>query len=362
MVVGVGPFKAIIPNQYGAGQYLVQSDAVVNLTFADGEAAVARIDRIIARVYNTALDSSGQSDAFVEYLKGQASGAATSVPNGALLLWEVSVPAGTSAGGGGINFTSVAVDKRVYTTASGGIIPVASTVEMTAITNQYEGMTVHVKDVDHIYTHDGTSFKLRGQASVASASNLSSISNPWDGLIVSARDTNILYQYSGSAWVPCAGNVKFVSKPIGTAKASNTTFSADPHLTLAMEANATYVIKLVGFLTGSATAGGDYKWRFTFPAGATVSAGQIGMGQGNTSDVATSTADFAAGYGQTTSPTASTQWLGAIAAAPTMHIVEGLAITGGTAGSLTLEWAQVTSNGVGTTLLPGSYLRLERVA
>jgi hypothetical protein len=129
-----------------------------------------------------------------------------------------------------------------------------------------------------------------------------------------------------------------------------------------MEANATYIIKLVGILTGSATATGDYKWRFAFPTGATVTAGQIGMGQGQASDVATSSADFAAGYGQTTSPTASTQWLGAIAAAPTVHIVEGLVINGGTAGNLTLEWAQVSANGVGTTLLPGSYLRLERVA
>lgn len=204
MVAGVGPFKAILPNQSGAGQFLVQSDAEELLTFAAGEASVIRYDRIIVRVYNDAQDASGQSEAFVEYLKGQASGAATNVPNGALLLWEFPVPAGASAGTGGINFTSIGIDQRVYTSASGGIIPVGSTSELSTWTSPYEGLTVYAKDIDAIYVHDGTSFKLRGQASVASFANLSSVVNPVDGSLATVRDTNYLYQWDGSSWVNVA--------------------------------------------------------------------------------------------------------------------------------------------------------------
>ena len=205
MVVGVGALKAIILNQSGSGQHLVQSDSTVNLTFADGESTVTRTDRIIVRVYNNDQDSSGISDAAIEYLKGQASGTATAVPNGALLLWEVPVPQGASAGGGGINFTSIAVDKRVYTTALGGVIPVASNTELAAISNPYQGMAAYAKDNNFLYVFDGSSWRIKGQASVASSANLSNIANPYDGLLATTRDTNAVYQYNGSAWVIVTG-------------------------------------------------------------------------------------------------------------------------------------------------------------
>jgi hypothetical protein len=200
MVAGVGEFKAIIANPTGPGQFLVQSDAVINVTFAAGEAAVVRNDRIIARVYNSAQDGSGVDDATVEYLKGQSSGAGTAVPNGAILLWEFPVPAGASSGSGGINFTSIGVDKRVWTSASGGIIPALNSAEVVAISGAYNGEAAYAKDISALYIHDGTSFKVRGQASVASSANLTSISNAWDGLLVTTRDTNHIWQYDGSAW------------------------------------------------------------------------------------------------------------------------------------------------------------------
>lgn len=201
MTAGVGPFKAILPNQNGFGQFLVQSDAVINVNFDPGEASVSRVDRIIVRVYNDDQDGSGQSDVFVEYLKGQASGSATAMPDGSLLLWEVSVPAGASSGSGGINFASTAADNRVYTTASGGMITFATTAEMNAFTDAYEGMAAHVANQDTIYVFDGSLWRVRGQVSVTSSSALSGIVNPWDGLLVTTRDTNIVYQYNGSSWV-----------------------------------------------------------------------------------------------------------------------------------------------------------------
>lgn len=256
MVVGVGEFKGIIANPSGPGQFLVQSDSVINLTFDPGEAAVIRTDRIIARVYNQSQDGSGQSDAFVEYLKGQSSGAATAVPNGALLLWEIPVPAGASSGGGGINFTSIGVDKRVWTTASGGVIPALNSAEVVAISGAFNGEAAYAKDISALYIHDGTSFKMRGQTSVASSANLTSISNPWDGLLVTTRDTNHIWQYDGTAWFDTTAQprVKVYAGSDGAVGNNSVTlfgFDAESYKTVStMHNNTTNNSRLVAPKTG----------------------------------------------------------------------------------------------------------------
>lgn len=201
MVAGIGPLKAIVENPAGSGQYLVQSDAQENVTFEDGEPVVIRTDRIILRVYNDAQDGSGQNDPVIEYLKGNSSGSPNPLPNGSLLLWDINVPAGASAGSGGINFTSAAVDRRVFTTASGGVVPVANTTELNAITNPYSGMTAYDKALSVLYVHDGANFKAKGQISVSTSSGLSGIVNPYDGLIATTKDKNEIWQHNGSAWV-----------------------------------------------------------------------------------------------------------------------------------------------------------------
>jgi len=200
MTVGVGAFKALVFNTVSQGHYLVQSDANINLDFEPGEASVARTDRIILRVYNDPQDGSGQTGVAVEYLKGQSSGSATPIPDNSMVLWEVPVPAGTSAGTGGINFVNTAVDKRFYTTASGGIIPVENNGDMTSIVNPYEGMAVLVKSNDVLYIYDGTAWRARSQISVASSGNLTGIVNPYEGLLAYVRDVDRVYFYDGSAW------------------------------------------------------------------------------------------------------------------------------------------------------------------
>ena len=200
MTVGVGAFKALIFNSSGTGHYLVQSDANINLDFDPGEASVARTDRIIIRVYNDSQDGSGQEGVALEYLKGQSSGSASPLPQNSMLLWEVSVPAGASAGTGGINFVNTAVDRRFYTTASGGIIPLAHNGELSDISNPYEGMAGFTKNTDIFYIYDGTQWVAKGQISVATSAQLGNILNPWEGLLATARDTDVTYYYNGSTW------------------------------------------------------------------------------------------------------------------------------------------------------------------
>lgn len=202
MVARVAPGKVLIPNGVSAalGPYLLVSDANVDITFAAGEASVPRVDRIIARAYDNANDGSGSTMGDIYYLKGQASGAATALPTNSILLYEMSIPAGASAGGGGVNFAN-AVDQRVYTVAQGGIIPIPSNTAMGAITSPYEGMTIYRTDLDVLYVYDGTTWRARGVANVASSANLSSINNPYDGQLAATRDTDAVYLYNGTSWV-----------------------------------------------------------------------------------------------------------------------------------------------------------------
>jgi hypothetical protein len=202
MVASVAAFKCVIPNSVSSalGPYVLVSDATVNITFADGEASVARIDRIIARAYDNTNDGSGDTKGDVYYLKGQASGAATAAPSNSIILYEVTVPAGTSAGTGGINFSTATTDRRFYTSTAGGIIPIANNTDMAAISFPYNGMTIYRTDLGALYCYDSVSFRPRSQISVATSGSLSAINNPAQGNVAVARDTSGVYIYNGSSW------------------------------------------------------------------------------------------------------------------------------------------------------------------
>ena len=219
MVARVAPVKVIINNSISSalGPYLLVSDANVDITFDAGEAAVPRVDRIIARSYDDTNDASGLTEGSIYYLKGTAGGSATALPDNSILLYEMTIPAGASAGGGGVNFAN-AVDQRVYTTAQGGIIPVKSNTDMAAITNPHEGMAVYRTDLDVLYIYDGTTWRSRGAANVASSANLTDINNPYDGALAVTRDTDALYVYNGSSWV----QPKAFFKPVGRIVANAT--------------------------------------------------------------------------------------------------------------------------------------------
>lgn len=228
MVARVGPLRCVINNSISnaLGPYLVVSDANTDITFDNGEASVIRTDRIIVRVRDDVNDGSGSTAGSVEYLKGQASGAATALPNNSLLLFEVNVPAGASAGGGGINF-GTATDSRVHTVANGGVLTATSNTIMTDIANAYDGMVCYRRDLDAIYVFGGSLWEPKGQIAVASSASLSGINNPWDGLIAVTKDTDALYIYNGSSFT----QPKHFLKPVGRIVANSTQSLADNTIT-----------------------------------------------------------------------------------------------------------------------------------
>ncbi|MCG7528924.1 hypothetical protein MHW47_31355 [Streptomyces sp. OfavH-34-F] len=121
--IGVG--RSAVQGTTAQGAYPVAVDAPETVTFTDGNAQFDRIDSVIVRVYDGLFDESEQPLARIEIVEGEpvATPTAPDLPPCSLRLWDVTVPAGASAGVGGIDWGSALTDRRRYTTAAGGIIP-----------------------------------------------------------------------------------------------------------------------------------------------------------------------------------------------------------------------------------------------
>ncbi|MER8042595.1 hypothetical protein [Streptomyces sp. NPDC094032] len=121
--VGVG--RAVVQGTTAQGAYPIAVDAPETVTFTDGDAQFDRIDSVILRVYDGLFDESEAPLARIEVVEGPpiATPSAPNLPPCSLRLWDVAVPAGASAGVGGINWSSALADRRRYTTGVGGIIP-----------------------------------------------------------------------------------------------------------------------------------------------------------------------------------------------------------------------------------------------
>lgn len=144
-------------------------------------------------------------------------------------------------------------------------------------------------------------------------------------------------------------------KTASTSRASTTTISADPELQLSVEAGAEYVGEFYFRISG--VAAGDMDLQFTTPAGATGSwggtrltapAADDGTGGARTSVRAALNAEISLSTPSTT----------------TAQVVNGqFRITmGGTSGTLSIDWAQGTSNATASVMEADSWIRLKRVA
>ncbi|MFK0289947.1 hypothetical protein ACIQU6_05575 [Streptomyces sp. NPDC090442] len=125
MQVQIGTGRALVQGTDSQGAYPVAVTAPETLTVADGDAQYPRVDSIVLRVLDPLYDTSEQTDVAIEIIQGTPSATPTApmLPPAALRLWEVTVPAGASAGTGGINWSTALADRRRYTAAYGGIIP-----------------------------------------------------------------------------------------------------------------------------------------------------------------------------------------------------------------------------------------------
>ncbi|MEV8055147.1 hypothetical protein AB0P37_01120 [Streptomyces antimycoticus] len=125
MQVQLGVGRALVQGTTAQGAYPVAVTVPETLTVADGDAQNPRVDSLVLRVYDGLFDASEQTAVTVELIKGapDPSPVEPTLPASSLRLWSITVPAGASAGTGGINWASALADRRRYTSSYGGIIP-----------------------------------------------------------------------------------------------------------------------------------------------------------------------------------------------------------------------------------------------
>lgn len=139
-------------------------------------------------------------------------------------------------------------------------------------------------------------------------------------------------------------------KSSATSRSSTTTLTADPHLVVALEANATYDFDLDLSYNGGTNGSSDLKFGFTGPAGYAMTFGTllVAIPAGATLGGGTQASTLVSGTVNTSTPLYAR--------------VSGTVTTSSTAGNLTLTWAQNASSGTATTLTTGSKMRVKRQA
>ncbi|MFI5808875.1 hypothetical protein [Streptomyces sp. NPDC051561] len=125
MQVQIGTGRAVVQGTTAQGAYPVAVTSPETLTVGDGAAQHPRLDTVVLKVYDGLYDISGTTLAAVEILRGEPAAAPVPLPlpPACLPLWDIRVPAGTSAGTGGINWTTALTDRRQYAASYAGITP-----------------------------------------------------------------------------------------------------------------------------------------------------------------------------------------------------------------------------------------------
>lgn len=148
----------------------------------------------------------------------------------------------------------------------------------------------------------------------------------------------------------------FVLKPSNESVVATTTVQSDDHLLFSVSANAIYIVSLCLFLEANNL--NDAKFGWSLPASATFNMLKDTPSTSIAGGTTAGDGDWAAVTGGTT----NTLNVGVTDGSITIGVeLRALINTAGTAGTATLQWAQVVS-GSTLTVKSGSWLRAERVA
>ncbi|MGW5420306.1 hypothetical protein [Streptomyces sp. NPDC003943] len=191
----IGTGRAVIQgNETAQGAYMIAVTAPESITIADGDPQYGRIDVIELAVLDDTYDKSGATDAVIRLIKGTPSATPqipASGPGSSFPLYTISVPAGTSAGTGGIGWTTGAVTTKHYPmTALGGIMPASG------FNGVYAGQ---YRDVSgQLQRWDGTAWVAYPKAIGGIAPNGTATTGSYAGQY---RDNaGILQRWDGAAW------------------------------------------------------------------------------------------------------------------------------------------------------------------
>lgn len=159
MGVTVHPFNAVL-NRYGA--LLIQNDGNVNVPLAAAPSANSRIDVVYVKQNETRSPMSDSSNVpTFGVVKGTAAAApvAPAVPNGALALAQVLLPAGVSnTAAAGVVITQSYIGAAV----KGGMLRVQTSAQRDALTGVPDGTLLHNVGDGNDYVRKGNKWLFEG--------------------------------------------------------------------------------------------------------------------------------------------------------------------------------------------------------
>lgn len=150
---------------------------------------------------------------------------------------------------------------------------------------------------------------------------------------------------------------EYVRKTSDTDRASTTTLADDPDLTVELEASAVYFVEFILLLGGVAAA--DIKTAWTTPSGSSGFKAVIGPASNAATNSAADSATMRVGVHGFATPveySALRDGTGLL-----FGVQERGEVTTTSAGTLALQWAQVTSNATASRVSDGSLLRVARI-
>lgn len=150
----------------------------------------------------------------------------------------------------------------------------------------------------------------------------------------------------------------YIEKSADETVNNSTTLQDDDTFVLPVAANGVYFFEC--FLRYSTSAVADIKFGWTAPASATMD-----WGKGHVAEAALGGFHALGGAGSPTTPAqvGGTQvGAGGGAGGGYMMLLAGFIVTAGTAGNVTLQWAQNTAEVSDTKVLKGSFVRFRRTA
>jgi hypothetical protein len=223
MTAVVHPGRAVVQGAGTRGAYPVALDEDVTVSFAPGDAQYGRLDLVVLRVYDDEADGSGRSEAAVEAVQGTPAAvpAAPAVPGLALPLFQVAVPAGTSAGTGGIPWATALTDLRTTLVSVGGILPVYNN---ATVAGSYRGQYQDNEGEGTLQRWSGTAWVPypRALGGIAPAGVLTTGGYPGQ-----YRDTAAgqLQRWNGSSWQLAAPGPAF-TQSLDAGSTTSTTYTA----------------------------------------------------------------------------------------------------------------------------------------
>lgn len=177
------------------------------------------------------------------------------------------------------------------------------------------------------------------------------ISAPSFGMHAAVSGTGEVYVYNGSSWV---GAVPRNFYKTANESVTNNTMQDDNTFTFSVEANSFYFVEMHCCLSCvDAGAAPDFKSQWTVPAGTTGIRWRNALTTGATADTGDkSQIDTIAG---------GSAAIGVLATTKTYFIERISVDTAGTAGTMTLQWAQNATDADPVIMEAGSYMRVWKV-